>query len=228
MHASDTSTKIDISGASINVRDLSGDGVTFYYPTWDDFATLHASGMNPVTIGNFTSTKQYFVTFGIDITNHGADTTKVFINSSAGLAAVDSATNTASTPAMQSTRVAIWDCGTGSDPTTLKTIWQYSDAGKGTGYTYLAKGETSDTAYNVSGYKLATPETATFHEGPFSAPSYTTTTAGQLIHTFAHVDEVAHLTVMMWIEGTLTTALDACIGGIVSLSLPVIAFDPGL
>jgi len=217
---------VTVAGASINVRDVSGDGNHFYRPTgWDVYQTT-AKGFSSLTLNDFSATKTYWVTFGVAVTNKGAADTKVFLGHASSVAGKTGATR--DVRSANATRVAIWsDDTTAGQLTTLKTIWQRDNTDHAAGYKYVSAASTGTSAYGVDAFQLSTPDAATFHEGDFaSVASYDAVAAsGQEVVTFDTQNQTKHLTISMWIEGTLSLATDDCIGGDVALTLSLEAYE---
>jgi hypothetical protein len=224
---------VTIAGASVECRDISGDGSTFYRPHWTTFNTT-ADTMNSA---NNDATKSNYVTFGVAVTNKGKADTKVFIGKDSSVTGTvvtaedgSKSTPTANTNAATSTRVAVFEGSTQTGATTLVSTWQYSAASTAvnTDFKYIKADATATgaaLAYACTGYTLASPDAATFHAGGFSAAAtYADTTKGRLLTTFTKQNETRYLIISMWIEGTLSSADDTCIGGDVSLDFKLEAY----
>ena len=208
---------VTIAGASVDCRDISGDGSTFYRPHWKTF-NVEADSMSPIVN---TSSKSYFVTFGLAVTNKGAAATKVFIGKTSSVSGAEGA----GAQAAKATRISVREGATAAAATTLMSTWQYdpTDGTANTNYNYIVADATATSAngaYKLAGYKLSNPTAATFFAGPYTTDAtYANTDAGRLLTTFTTQNETRHLVISMWIEGTVAAATDACIGGDVNLNL---------
>jgi hypothetical protein len=214
---------VTIAGAAIDCRDISGDGKNFYRPHWTTYPTI-ADSMTDLTISTFSSSKTYWVEYGIAVTNKGAAGTKLFMGAGSTVKP-GTVSATQNERAAEATRVAIWSGAAAGTQTNLMSTWQYDKTDHSAGYKYLAK-ETG-TAYGLTAYNLKDVAAATLVEGEPVGCAYADTAAtkpGQYLGTFAAQNEVIHLTISMWIEGTLSLATDDCIGGYVQSTIKLEAY----
>ncbi len=224
---------LSISGFSIDSRDVSGDGKTFYRPTWKSgLAGSEAQSISTVSNdkvfnadGSVKSGKTYYVTFGVKITNKSTTATNIYLDENTKVS--PAVAGTINDAAASATRVAIWD------DTTIVSYW-HNDTTDAT-LQYLKK----DADKTSTTYKLANAECAltditssdtdktmynVTHRGAWTTPVknsqsgvVTKDTGSQLCTIGATASKT--ITVSMWIEGTYSTATDSCIGGSVSLQL---------
>jgi hypothetical protein len=235
--ASPTETGYDVTAKTNGITDISGDGVTFYKPSWSfDTSKEIASGISQVTN---TSTKTAYIRFGISFTNRGESAFDIYFQDTCSVdpyleqvgenettEETDAriAQQTKNNNAALTTRIALWD----ENHQHLLSTWQpdtyngslYSD------YMYLAKDPTNTkTAYNVSGYELATPEESTFHVGPFkthlSSAAQTPEVGQKLIHVAAN--STVKTEFALWAEGTLTKTANEAQGGKINATIAFIA-----
>jgi hypothetical protein len=214
---------VTITGASVDCRDISGNGKNFYRPHWTTYPTA-ADTMQDLTISSFSSSKTYWVEYGIDVTNKGAAGTKLFLGHGSTVTG-GKTTASQNERAARSTRIAIWSGAATGTQTDLMSIWQYDKTDHTAGYKFLEK--KTGTAYGLTTYNLSTVAAATLVEGEPVGCAYTDTAAtkpGQYLGTFVNQNDVIHLTISMWIEGTLSLATDDCIGGYVQSTIKLEAY----
>jgi hypothetical protein len=206
-----TGNSFVLTGNTSPITDISGNGATFYRPTWQPGQDGIIATACP-TVSN-TSSVFYYVQFGVTFTNNGTKAANVYLDSGSSVAAGGTATAT-DIQAAKATRVSVYE---GS---TLMTIWQDDKTDTLTGYQYISSA--TGTAY-TSYATLSAPDSATFHEGAFASVITGFTPAnGQLVASLdaaGGTKPSTMLTFTLWIEGTLSTAVNAAIGGKVQTAL---------
>lgn len=229
----------DITAVTNTITDVSGDGVSFYKPTWAldaSAAEERADSINQVTN---TSTKTYYIRFGVTFKNSGQTAFDIYFqdqtavtpvtiatpdNETAEAKAAREAQQAKNNQAALTTRVAVWDDGHQN----LLSTWQPVETTSNStylDYTYLAK-NSADTkgVYGVAGYSLLNPAKETFHVGSFSHLSAVPATAiaGQrLLHVDAGGSTNAEFA--LWAEGTFYATNNDAQGGEINASLNFIA-----
>jgi hypothetical protein len=224
--ASETNS-LALSASTTNATDISGDGKTFYKPTWaptDGSAQpTVATAINSVSNG---TTRTYYVIFGLQLINKGSgDAFSVYLEN-ASKVAPHSGSEPKDVAAAGATRIAIYSAtGANHDQQDAAvTMWQYVTDSTNP-YKYLTAGGSG--AYGVSGYQLADATSLTgWHIGSWDNVSHTgdvNIKAGQKIADVP-ANGSAYVIVSMWIEGTSSFATNAAIGGAVDLTLSLAAF----
>jgi len=241
---------LGLAAATTGITDISGDGKTFYKPTWDptdtngtvaNYITQITNGydLNKVDFkGTPDTSKTWYVQFGLNLINSGTNAFSVYLESASAVTGVN--VNAGSDPILQAqqakndaaakaTRVAVWSTDPVADPKLpLANMTTWQDDTTDSSYQYLTTAATGISAYTVDGYNLATPAAGTFHAGSFSQISLASdAVAGQVIATVpgkvGTTDGSVEVIVSAWIEGTLSTAKNAAIGGNVDLALALAA-----
>lgn len=218
-------SKMKLGGDTENVKDVSGDGKSFYQPAWapgqvGKYATSFS------TVSN-SATKNSYVSFGLSFQNTGTSAIAVYLSSNSKVEkAVD---NAKSVLAAKATRVALYDQEATPN---LLTMWQYDDTDSGS-YKYL-KPELGGTAYGgdssvTTNYTLSDPSVdfaSKWHVGDFTnvASAADGNHPGQQILTIAG-HATSYVTVTIWIEGTLSSAKNDCLGGSVSVAFRFVALS---
>jgi hypothetical protein len=217
--------------ATIQARDVSGDGKTMYRPSSWNGATPSGS----VGTQDNTASVRYFVRFGINVTNKGADGTKVYIKGGTNLSALHGTVADAiATAALNGSRVSIWKGDETHDFATSETApvtyWQQStqgnlysalaDGGNGITYSYLqtVAGSTGKL-YGLTGQPCQVADASAltgWHQGAWSDAAYDSTVAGQCLGTFTG-GETKYFTLTMWLDGTISN--DSAVGADVTLNM---------
>lgn len=238
--------------ASANITDISGNGKTFYKPNWKPGSEGSVTSDTTATaITTNSETAHYFITFQLRFENDGSKGLDLYLNNETLLSAVTNvasdapegtadpaawatAQNGKNTAALKATRVAFWSTSSAAE-STLACVWQQDETDAGTGYKFLtadaagvAYGATGST---VTGYTLSTVDPAKFHTGitwPAVQKGFTAAN-GQKLGTVAANDGTNNgylvVTVSIWMEGSLSTCSNGCIGGRVSAAFKFAALD---
>lgn len=215
-------SSVAITGATTQVTDISGDGKTFYHPQGYKADTNTATGVQTITTNADNIT--YYIAFNITVTNKASTNTNFFIDAATTVSASNADAN--SVEAAKSARVAILD------GTTLKSYWQPNGANDTT-FKYLkttagtmwglASTPCSEQTIAVKTQAETTeePVESVFHTGDWTAPSATVTDnpRGQLLGNLATLNSSKTITVVMWLDGTISTGDNDCIGGSYKLDL---------
>lgn len=210
----DETPDMGINAVSGSVTDISGDGVNLYSPNW--LPGKDGSEASSITPAINTADDRYCVKFGITFQNIGDGSFDICFSSSLNNV-IAGDTNSASEQAAKATRICFYDAADDS----VKCLWQYDETDDGS-YSYL-KEESGQSAYTVSDYELADPEvdySTTFHTGNFSTideKSDPLSEGQKLVSLVGHSE--ATINIVIWIEGTLSLATNACIGGRVSVNM---------
>lgn len=224
----------DISATTNAITDISGNGIDFYKPNWDpNAAETEDTALSFTKVSN-SSTKSYYIRFGINFTNSGESGFDVYFNDGCAVTAVTAegsdptevaAQQAKNVQAAKTTRIAMWN----ENHVTCKSIWQ-PDATDGTTYDKYDYIRTStdptSTVYTVSGYEMVHPDSTLFHAGTFShlsaAPAVGSEIPGQkLINVPANTTIKTELSV--WTEGTLSSTVNSAQGGHINVKLSFIA-----
>jgi hypothetical protein len=230
-------SSITMTGAVGAGGDISGDGVTFYKPTWQPGSTTIATDIPAVSN---SSTNHYFTSFGIDVKNDASSSStaksiSVYLNSGSTLTCTGG-NETSQAKAIKSARVAIFE-GTTATTAGLKCLWQQDET---TGQYLTAATSTDTLAYSLPATaknlaKLVDVSTTNLHKSatfgsltskPDSTKLGTESEIGAELLTEVAADATAHLTVAMWLEGTNTNCDDDIkTGHTLNLALNLVAFD---
>ena len=216
-------SKLKLDGDTENVKDVSGDGKSFYQPIWAPGQVgKYATGFS--TVSN-SAIKNSYVSFGLSFQNTGVSTIDVYLGSNSKVEKM--ADNEKSILAAKATRVALYDQAITPN---LLTMWQYDDTDSGT-YKYL-KPETDGTAYGgdsnvTTNFALSDPSVdfaSQWHIGDFTnvVTAADGNHPGQKLLTIAG-HATSYLVVTIWIEGTLSSAKNDCLGGSVSVAFRFVA-----
>lgn len=212
--ASGTGTPADpiaLSATTNNMTDISGNGNTFYKPTW--LPGYEGTSCSAMPTSPNTATNAYYVAFALTFTNSGTASIDVYFDSTTVLKAHDTEGDAATIDAnaMKATRVAVW---TTQETPTLVSLWQQETDAAGYKYISAATG----TAYSTDTTYGGTLTTLTSGTGSFNVGAYTavkkgfesTAKAGQKLCTLTSTGATATttLTFTMWLEGTATTAVN--------------------
>jgi hypothetical protein len=236
--ATPTAKGFGVIAITNSITDISGDGVTFYKPGWAlDASETEQKATGISTVVN-SSTKTYYIRFGISFTNSGESGFDLYFQDDTAVTPVtievpENETEEAKTArlaqqakndrAAKTTRIALWNEGHSN----LLSMWQpdSTDGTNFTDYTYIQKNAADTTGiYNVPGYSLVNPAESTFHIGTFTHLSSTPSTVSNGQHLI-HVD--ANSTVKtefaLWAEGTFSLTTNEAQGGQINAALSFIA-----
>lgn len=210
-----------MTGVTNSATDVSGNGIDMYKPNWDKTVAVteeKALEIKKVTNGLVgANATYYYILFGIKVTNKGTTAFNLYWSEKSTVSAVDSS-NAADAASAKSIRVAMWQ------GTSVLSTWQpdSTDGSANTNYNYIVPGIAgTDTLYDVDGYKMTSPDAASFHTGAFTkiaAAAAGDAVPGQKIIAVP-ASGSATFNCSIWIEGTLASATKVCIGGHVNVNL---------
>jgi hypothetical protein len=226
--------------STVDVTDISGDGINFYRPVWQDFNATPkvASG-----ISSYTAIGGHYVKFGATITNQNTNQ-GVYVYMGSGSTIEGNTSDSKDADAAKASRLAVVDPAGDSGNGSLISYWQAAKV-DGRDYQYLAAGTAgADSAYSVDGYKLVTCSVAnlpTWRLGSFSNPATNKYTADDAARdandvvdaaravgdgqTVCYLPESGTKTVdfVMWVEGTNLEATDSIIDHSIKFNVELFA-----
>lgn len=232
--ATKSGNTLSISAVTNTITDISGNGVDFYKPNWDPSAALTDDTALSIDKVTNSTTKSYYIRFGISFTNSGESAFDVYFTDGCKVTANEAteadpdekaAQQAKNDQAALTTRIALWN----ENHVTCKSVWQ-PDATPGTEntkYQYLTPtSDTTKSAYTVKNYELASPDASYFHAGNFahlsSAPAVGTEVPGQkLLNVQPNTTVKSELAI--WTEGTLAATVNSAQGGHIGVNLSFIA-----
>lgn len=216
-------------GTSGNVTDISGDGRTFYRPTWIPGKDGTKASAIPTVVNSTDS--HYYIQFGVTLTNSattGNPDLTVYLDAASYVKAHTAGT-AIDVNAAKATRVAIYTvaaAGVLASTDTLTTLWQNDTTDSTYQYltTYAATGAYDVPSTATEKASLATLAAANIHAGAFTevTKGFTPGTM-QTIGTIAATKSIS-LVVSIWLEGTLSTCVNTpeantVVGGAVDTNL---------
>lgn len=208
----------DMTSASNNVTDISGNGIAMYQPNWNPNVAENVEEALSINSVANSASKTYFIRFGVVLTNKGSEPFNVYVNGGSAVSPVSSAD--ADVASSKSIRMAFWD----QSSSTIYSTWQPDDTDgtDASSYHYVIP-STGKTLYGVSDFDVANPAATTFHAGDFNViTSAAQAVDGQKIVAVPGNSSVT-VQVSVWIEGTLASATKTCVNGKVSIILDLIA-----
>ena len=217
-----------VTGASFETTDISGDGLTFYKPLWNQ------DGVSALRIDDVTDSVNYpgyYAEFQLKIERDNANVDNgflVYLGSPSELIPADDQ-EVADVAATEAARVAFLNEDADA------RIFTWAPESGDAAYSYL-KAENGQTAYGVSNFKLETYSGNTFFTGAIS--NHTAINGGGNGHTGGDSPVIADLTasggvaidevivtVRVWLEGTDPEATNDAIGGVFSIKLNLYAMS---
>jgi len=228
---------VNITGATTQVVDLSGNGQSFIRPQ-NYLGTGYSSGASVyyatgVSTGvNNSANSTYFMTFTVRVTNNSDVSTDVYIGTGSGVAASTTVNATNSAKAALATRVGIFDAASATPDTKIgRTLWDPNT--NDTTNEVIDTTSTGGTEAFFAGSKVYTheltkdslvpnSETQYYGRGTLAAPATSNAVARakpEYLCTLPALNDERLLTISMWIEGTDSNASDVCISGHVGLTL---------
>lgn len=209
---------LNINGQSVSITDISGDGQTFYKPSWAPDKENDTADSIP-SVANGTTT--YYVQFGLKLINTGNTDFSVYLDqgsSVTGASDSNPAQAAKNAQAAQATRVSVYH---GSD---CASLWQYDTTDSS--FSYL-KSQAGGDAYNsAADVALADPTTdfpGVWHLGAFAYKSSSADEDDGSLIAGVSKNSNAIVVVTVWIEGTLSVATNEAIGGKSNVTLRLAA-----
>ena len=252
-------SSVNIAGktsSTSNGVDISGDGKTFYRPTWNA-TNLTVSNTNSASAysGVFTASKftklnsvdGYYVSFKVSLWNQGTNKVDVFINNGSSISAAtnsDPTQQTLNNNAAAGTRIAIMDS------TNILSTWQGGTETEAAGYKYVTAGSTTDYLYGVAGYKLGDTTALSYTSAIDSLKGGTTVNSwhgsntfdtinkaddatkdgvyiGRMVGSTENTPSYLELTINLWFEGTSAHIIGSMEGATVNTSINFVSVDVG-
>jgi len=229
--------------STVDVTDISGDGIKFYRPIWSNFATKTASG-----ISSYSAIGGHYVKFGATIKNENTNQ-GVYVYLGSGCSITGNTADSLDATAAAASRMAIVDPDGDSGNGSLISHWQAA-AVDGRTYSFLAQGASgTDSVYGVDAYKLVTCNVTnlpTWRVGAFSNPGTNLYVAADATRNAANVvggtravgdgQMVCYLAksgtkrvdFVMWVEGTNDEATDAIIDHSIKFNVELFALTDSL
>ena len=231
------------TGGTANGKDISGDGKTFYRPTWNATKLETSNSSVESAYANYYTAKSIdtvspdgnFITFQITLHNAGSNKVDIFLNSGTKISAGADGEN--NTKAANGTRVAI------SDNENLLSMWQ--GGAEDSEYNYIKSADTGTYLYGVDKFTLGdvtndfkrtvTSGLYTGIEGInawHAGNSFNTInsaadgegTNGRYIGRMEGSAELT-LTINMWFEGTSKFIVDSLEGAVVKADINFVSVD---
>jgi len=224
--------------STVDVTDISGDGINFYRPIWSNFATKTASG-----ISSYSAIGGHYVKFGATITNQNTNQ-GVYVYMGSGCTIEGNTADALDVTAAKASRLAVVDPAGNAGNGSLISYWQAASVDLRT-YSFVSTGAAgTDSAYGVDGYKLVTCSVAnlsTWRLGAFSNPSTNKYVASDAARNAANTVDSARavgdgqtvcylaasgtkrVDFVMWVEGTNDEATDAIIDHSIKFNVELFA-----